>query len=458
MPSYTMSAPGFQQAASLETLPPEVLLPIVKNLPGLDTLWDLMKASPHIWRLFNDHAVTIVNAILSGPNAILIPEIANAVRAVLLVRSKAHPFRNLYDLQIRFLRSLFPRSTLGDSGSNPDPILVDREMMSVAAPPTVVVRSVVATVAHINALAQAFLTSCLERVRDPGFRPLHLVNPDNRYTSLYRPDPDGKRIRAWDQVFEGEPAKVTDAGQPTWVEEMRAVRALWVLQLIGEMKGQKESLGWSTEDVEKLGRMEAADFADAVEGNPAMASEEVRSVMEYLETLGDLTQDTYYQLPSPPRFTRWITAPPNLSPQFAKITHHRKDGSTFTRVEKTEDYSWGRTKENLGYDAPGMSIFKGLSKPRHHPTGGASPIEGVKFNSFRPLGFAFWDAWRMHLLGMHSPVGKHWYGNDTFYFFAWESVLPCDEVASIKAGLRERRKEELDERQEAQRRSRGTVE
>ncbi|KAF4949825.1 hypothetical protein FGADI_8622 [Fusarium gaditjirri] len=448
MPSDAMLSPGLQQAASLETLPPDVLLPIVKNLTGLDTLWDLMKASPHIWRLFNHHAVTIVEAILSGPNAILIPEIASAVRAVLLVRSKACPFRNLYDLQIRFLRSLFPRSTLGSSGNNPDSILVDRDMMAAAAPPTVVVRSVVTTAAQINALAQAFLTSCLERLRDPGFRPLHLVDPDDRYTSLFRPDPEGKRIRAWDQVFESEPAKVTDAGQPTWVEEMRAVRAFWVMQLVGELKRQKESLGWPTEDIEKLGLMEAADFADAVEGNQAMASEEVRSVMDYTETLADLPQDTYYKLPRPTQIRRWITEPPNLSPQFAKISHHRKDGSTFTRVEKTEEYSWGRTKENLGYEAPGMAIFKGLSKPRHHPTGGASPIEGVKFKSFRPLGFAFWDAWRMYLLGMHSPVGKHWYANDTFYFFAWESVLPRDEVASIKAGLRERWRKELDQRQQ----------
>ncbi|KAH7248577.1 uncharacterized protein BKA55DRAFT_569475 [Fusarium redolens] len=448
-----MSILQHSSAASLETLPPDILLPIVTYLPGLDILWDLMRASPQVWRLFNDHAVTIVDAILSGPNAILISEIANAVRAVILVRSNDHPFRNLYDLQIRFLRSLFPQSTWGDSGSNPDPIIIDREMLSVAEPCVVVVRSVVATAAHITALAQAFLTSCLERVRDPSFRPLHLVNPEDRYTSLYRPDPDGKRIRAWDQVFKGEPAKVTDAGQPTWVEEMRAVRALWVTQLVGEIKSQKENLGWPTEDIEKLGRMEAADFADAVGGNPAMASEEVRSVMDYLKTLGDLIQDTYYQLPRPPRFARWTTAPPNLSPQFAKVTHHRKDGSTFTRVEKTEDYSWGRTKDSLGYDAPGMSIFKALNKPRHHPTGGASPIEGVKFNSFRPLGFAFWDVWRMYLLGMHSPVGKHWLGNDTFYFFAWESVLPFDEVVNIKAGLRLGWKKELEERQEAQRRS-----
>ncbi|EGU83479.1 hypothetical protein FOPG_09897 [Fusarium oxysporum f. sp. conglutinans race 2 54008] len=443
-----MPSPGFHQVASLETLPPEVLLPIVTNLPGLDTLWNLMKASPHVWRLFNGHTITIVDGILSGPNAILAPGIANAVRALILIRSKACPFRNLYDLQIRFLRSLFPQSPWGGSGRNPDPIILNRESLSNAAPPVAVMRSVVASASQISALAQAFLTSCLERVRDPGFRPLHPVNPDDHYTYLFWPDPDGKRIRAWDQVFKGEPAKVVDAGQPTWLEEMRAVRALWIIQLIGEMHRQKNSLHWPIEDVEKLSLMNPADFASEVEGNRAVPSEEVSSLMDYLETLEGLRQYEHYRLRRPASCSGWITALPNCSPKFIKARHYRKDGTSFMRGEQTLDHRWGRTKENLELDAPGMSLFKFLNKPRYRPRGGASPIEGVKFNSFRPLGFAFWEMWRMYLLGVHSPIGDHWLMNDTKYFYAWESVLPPDEVAGIKAGLRHKFQKELEERRQ----------
>ncbi|KAI1015172.1 hypothetical protein LB503_004073 [Fusarium chuoi] len=454
MSACIMAPPGSRQVASLETLPPEVLLPIVSSLPGLDTLWSLMKASPQVWRLFGDHAITIVDGILSGPDAILAPWIANAVRALILVRSQACPFRNLYDLQIRFLRSLFPRSPWSNWGHNPDPIILDRESLSYAAPSVAVTRSVVAAASQISALAQAFLTSCLERVRDPSFRPLHPVNPDDHYPYLFWPDPDGKRGRAWDQVFRGEPAKVSDAGQPTWLEEMRAVRALWIIQLIGEMHRHKNSLGWSAEDSEKLGRMEAGDFADPVEGNPAMASEEVRSVMDYLEMLEDSSQYEHYRLRRPASCSGWITALPNCSPRFIQTRHYRKDGTSFIRGGQTLDSRWGRTKDNLEIEAPGMSLFKFLSKPRYRPRGGASPIEGVKFNSFRPFGLAFWEMWRMYLLGMHSPVGDHWLMNDTRYFYAWESVLPPDEVADIKAGLRHRFRKEMEERrQEIQRRN-----
>ncbi|KAF5625019.1 hypothetical protein F52700_9394 [Fusarium sp. NRRL 52700] len=448
-----MPSSGSHQVVSLETLPPEILLPIVTSLPGLDTLWNLMKASPHVWRLFNGHAITIVDGILSGPDAILAPWIANAVRALILVRSGAYPFRSLYDLQIRFLHSLFPQLPWGGSARK-DTIIFNRKSLSNATPTVAVMRSVVSAASQISALARAFLTSCLERVRDPSFRPLHPVDPDDHYTYFPRPDPDGKRTRAWDQEFRGEPIKVADAGQPTWLEEMRAVRALWAIQLVGEMHRHKDSLQWPIEDVEKLSLMNAADFATEVEGNQAMATEEVSSVMDYLETLQDLEQHEHYRLQRSVPCSGWITALPNCSPICTTVRHYRKDGTSFTRGEQTLNYKWRRTKEHLDQSASGVSLFDYLRRPRFRPRGCGSPIEGVKFNSFRPLGFAFWDMWRMYLLGMHSPAGKHWLMDETKYFYAWESVLPPDEVAGIKAGLRHKFQKEMEERRrEAQRTS-----
>lgn len=43
----------------------------------------------------------------------------------------------------------------------------------------------------------------------------------------------------------------------------------------------------------------------------------------------------------------------------------------------------------------------------------------------------------MHLLGMTSGISDHRLPSDPFYFFAWESILPPDEVASLKSELRE---------------------
>lgn len=215
------------QAASLELLPPEILLPIITSLPGLDTLWNLLRISPHVWRLFNDHALSIIEGILSGPNVILPSAIVEAIRAVILARLKALPFRNLREFQVRFLRRVFPVWKLACDKGKENFITLGPELLSTTASPVVVLRSVITITHQIFALSQACLTSYLERLRDPSFRPLHSLDPELRYTHGY--GSDRKWVPASDLVFKGTSAKVVDAGQPIWVEEMRVVRALWTI-------------------------------------------------------------------------------------------------------------------------------------------------------------------------------------------------------------------------------------
>ncbi|KAF9768655.1 hypothetical protein IL306_014005 [Fusarium sp. DS 682] len=446
-----MSTPSTQQAASLETLPPEVLLPIVTSLPGLDTLWDLMKASPQVWRLFNDHAVTIVEGILSGPNAILPPEIAELVRAVILVRSRAVPFQSLGEFQGRFLRKV-RRKWKGRNIEAPPRPSPDEKLspgcLSTAMPSVTALRSVVATTHQISGLAQACLTSFLDRLRGPDFRPQHLANPEDRYDRFHKRGPNGEYIEAWDQVFKGTPVKVVDAGQPTWVEEMRVVRALWYIQIVGEMHRQVDCLDWPAEDIEGLKNMSPGDERHNLESPHPLSPEEVRSVMGYLETLGEAKQDIYHRLPPPPPCERWTAALPVRGERCMEIAGHREDGSPIKRTKWTEDRLWGRTLVALEEDAPGISIFKRLTKPLTHPVS-ASPLEGIKFDSFRPFGLAIWDTWRMYHLGLHSSVlpGQIRSPFDPLYFFAWESILSPEEVASVKCELRDKKKREIEERQ-----------
>ncbi|KAJ4243318.1 hypothetical protein NW762_014828 [Fusarium torreyae] len=426
--------------ASIEVLPPEILLPIVTSLPGLDTLWDLLRASPNVWRLFNENALYIIENILSGPNAILPPVVAEAVRAVIVARSEALPFRNLHEFQHQFLVKLFPVfRTINKTMDNL--INIEHQVLSAAAPSVFVLRSTVATAYQISALSQACLSSYLERLRDLSFRPMHCLDPNLSYSSSYGSRYGVEWVPAWDRVFQGTPAKVVDAGQPNWVEEMRAVRALWIIQLVGEVQCQRErdTLDWPNEDVDKLKDMNPADMIDRNQYPEALQkSEEVKSLMHYIATLGEVKQntDTYYRLPPPPPFVRWITAPPNRNERFYKFLRYRWDGTPLSFRYPTDDHFWGRTEEALRQEAPGMLIYRRLNRPLTD-TVGASPIEGVKFGSFRQLGFAFWDTWRMHLLGMHSGLDDHILPSDSFYMFAWESILPTDEVASLKAELRE---------------------
>jgi hypothetical protein len=194
--------------ARLERLLPETMLQIVTNLPGLDTLWNLMRASAYAWRLFSKYALPITNGILSGHNSILSPGIQELVRGVILARSACLPFQSLAELQF-FIRSHIPPALRTDNS----PMSLGPDVLLASVAPVTVLRSVVATSCQISALSQACLASCLARLRDPSFRPLHAFNPEPRYTHGYSPNDEW--VPAWDREFVGTPVKVVDAGQPT---------------------------------------------------------------------------------------------------------------------------------------------------------------------------------------------------------------------------------------------------
>ncbi|RSL52941.1 hypothetical protein CEP53_007921 [Fusarium sp. AF-6] len=434
-----------KQAGSLELLPPEILLPIVTSISGLDTLWNLLRASPQVWRLFHSHSLAITEGILSGPNSILSPKIRELIRGVILARSKVLPFQNLNEFQTQFLRGVVPFDEPKDAKF----ITLGPEYLSASIVPVAILRSVVATASQISALSQACLASFLARLRDPSFRPLHAFNPMPYYTHGYGPNDDW--VAAWDREFVGIAAKVVDAGQPSWVEEMRVTRAVWVIQLVGEIKGlveERMDRSWSKEDIDMLSQMSAADLVERPDSRISKA-EEIRSAMHYLTVLGHATKDSHYRLPRPPPFSeshRWITALPKRKELAWTVWGYRRNGQIHPLKEGSpvpedstpvkrplvnEGTSWGQTKEFLNMESSGMSNFRFLTLSND------SPIPGVKFDSFRRLGFAFWDKRRLHLLGLTFGIKQRVYPPE-FYFFAWESILPPDEVANLKAELRKR--------------------
>lgn len=403
-----------------------------------------MKASPSTFRLFNSHALAVTEGILSGPNSILPPNIQELVRGVILVRSKAAPFKNLCDFQVHFAYGLYPY---------PLEKLTEVPCLGLGAlsdsnPSVAVLRSVVATAYQVAALSQACLASCLERLRT--LRVLHPVDPGICYSDDYGcPD---KFIRAFDREYPGAPAKMADAGQPSWVEEMRVVRAIWIMQVVGEMRcfcqDKTNAIDWPDEDVSRLNDAELVELS-CVHGIKN-EGEDIRLVMAYLTTLGETRNGAYYRLPRPPLAlpgTRWTTALP-IPENTTWVAHAYYRDKQFhylnpdsplpadVRPLKAPGYSdhhkWRKAESALRRESFGAIFFRSLRGDR---LALESPIAGVKFDSFRPLGFAFWDQYRMHLLGLAPHIDRI---DPDLYFFAWESILPLDEVESIKSALREK--------------------
>ncbi|KAM0490980.1 hypothetical protein ACHAP8_011047 [Fusarium lateritium] len=435
--------------ASLENLPPEILLPVITNLPDLNSLWKLLQASPHVWRLFEDGSTSlaITEGILSGPQSTIPPKIRQLIRGVILVRSGTLPFENLAEFGSQFMKAMIPALI-------PDEATVKTlgpESLSHRSSPAVL-RSVVATSYHLSALSQSYLASCLERLRDPSFRPLHAHNPSPHYTHDYKDTEE--YVPAWDREFFGTPFHVVDMGQPTWVEEMRVVRVMWIMQLVGEMQlllDSKPNIGWSKEDVSRLLDMGPVYLFHEPD-SPVSDIEPIKSAMDYLATLRNPDKDYFYRLPAAPAPSldnRWTTALPNYNEVFMEVKAYRLNGK-FHWLRKgsqvpegatpvkaptvTEEKMWEQTARAFDLRPYGVNFWQRL---RNDDLFVGSPLPGISFKSFRPLGLAFWDRKRLWLLGLASGVNGNRYHMEGFYFFVWESILPPEEVAAIKARARE---------------------
>ncbi|KAL6697388.1 hypothetical protein J3F84DRAFT_368794 [Trichoderma pleuroticola] len=430
-------------SAPLELLAPEILLQIVTKLPGLDTLWNLMRASPHTWRVFDRNALFIIQGILSGRNSVVPSSTAELIRGVILVRSGILPFRDLKDFQENFLVRQFQSGHHYGLNTSLIP-----DLLATSTVPAATLRSVVATAYHLSSLAQACLESCLLRVRDPGFRPMHAYDPPAFYLGENKPE---------DRVFVGVPFKVVDAGEPTWIEEMRALRAMWIIQLIGELQclveDRAETISWSDEDAKTLRSKEAPGFVSRWN---YYKLEEIKTAMLYARSLGDAKKSTYYRLPRAPSTAvsaRRTIISPRPKGDAAAVYGFRRDGEIHflkrgSPVPKdgkrmiSYPSRWGQTESCLYQPNAGMRGFRNLTSGRVRMV---SPLEGVKFDSFRPLGLAFWDRWRLYLLGLTWGGSEEWTVNGRrylpdFYHFALESILPPEEVANVKATLREKRR------------------
>ena len=417
-----MSGKDQNAVASLEMLPPEILLPIVTSLPGLDTLWSLMTASPNVWRLFNNYALTITEGIISGPNSILYERIQELVRGFILVRAKTLPFKDLNEFKTQFLYGM-----VYDKQKDEKSMTLGPGILFASIVPVDVSRSVVATACHLSALSQGCLASYLASFKE--------IKPPQASHPLF------SRLSQIPSCFkiDSETVKVVDVGQPRWTEEMRALRAMWTIQLVGDMKRlDKET--WSKEDIDMLQQMHTARFGSSVDS--WVKAQEIRSAMNYLTTLEDTMQGHYYRLPMPPLATkrnRWITAErktfrsaasavipkPLRRRRVPELRMHRESAST---TVLNEDNIWERVEPDLDRESVGLFNW-GLLTDQDK-----SLVYGAKFDSFRRLGFAFWDKKRLSLAGLANGIhGASYVYPPSFHLFALETILPADEFATIKA-------------------------
>lgn len=296
----------------IESLPTELLLKVLKDLPDLTSLDSVLHASPIVYRVFDEYAVEITETILEcdyeivvtydnrpykseeihhGPHAIESGVTCAYIRIMFYmmasIRSDRFPVHSLSEFCQKVVDPFWWKTTRHGRATRgyfmPESLPKDTEPK--------VVRSLIATYRRLNWLSMDCLRFYLAR-----FESTSPAIPAMR-KKIFRL---GRRARPWINHkpsldrFGGIPIKARDAGPPSWVEEQRAARAFWRLQLLYDMrKAARGNLltNWPVEDLYTLRGYDQAQLLFLYDPthygriNPREhpEKEEIYSAAQYLE-------------------------------------------------------------------------------------------------------------------------------------------------------------------------------
>lgn len=200
-----MTGSGVSSSTSVicgfERFPPELLLNVLTRLPDLVALDCLIRASPTAYRVFDEYAVQITEAVLSSPR-LTFRHTAIIICIVALIRSSTLPIKNLEDF-----RRYVTHEAMYQRRFHHPPALGLPQLDKATRPSAL--RSILTTNRQLVGHSYDCLELYLERFR--ALRPKHPIGlPKGPH---YRPKcfPDGL-LGAQSVEFE-----VCDIGPPSWV-------------------------------------------------------------------------------------------------------------------------------------------------------------------------------------------------------------------------------------------------
>ncbi|KAK8112658.1 hypothetical protein PG984_013184 [Apiospora sp. TS-2023a] len=366
--------------AYLERLPPELLVPILMNLSGLECLDSLLQASPAAFRVFNAYGADIFESVFSAGE--IHQTTASLIRITAYIRNSSLP-PHVHDVSI--LRNC----------------IVGESMSYEWKPP-----------------------------RWPHPLPFAAGASGHRYACTT--DSKYDYVGAWQLDPPREPFPVCDMGPPTWVEEQRVFRTFWRLELFKSVRIAIDAgrLGWSPDDgVDKFTRREVTtnvlQFYHAVEGYIAptgscewpeghfIGNDDPRLGFglrhdleaELIQTIEAYVADSKHRMtvPNASQHTRDRPAPAPLEPRDLEASHD----------------VFGTT----------LRFFYKASRPNDHWGSPSSPIKHVAFEPFRRFGFALWDEKRMAAAGFLDECG--WDEGFGDCVTAWRSILDKEMLEEI---------------------------
>lgn len=407
----------------LDLLCAEILIAIMESLPDLGSLDSFLTALPRAEAAFNMASRSVFESIISGPRSRLPGYTREMVRAVALTRLGTLPIGSFDELVEQFLRNhKLAEAWMGTSLVPLETIELQRDCIQASDKTAAVLRSVVATARHIEALTWGCLDYYLARVRDKSFAPMRYPVGAGRsiFTSGARcPNLSYGSTAARVAVMAplAQPIPLVDAGPPSWVEEMRVGRLMWFMQLWCDLHdaaqdGRLAGCGWSDDCIRRMQSISANGLAESTMLGIGRTGEwqhhggkaEIKTVTAYLDELRSEDATTSAtSLPWPP----------------ADVIAQTREGQEPPPERTDLTFEWYLGEENLDFPGIGHDTFVSSCMEN------SWILDGATFDSYRRLGFSIWDGKRMHGFGLLDKV-TIWMRTLT-----WRSLLSAEELASI---------------------------
>ncbi|KAI4595344.1 hypothetical protein KJ359_007019 [Pestalotiopsis sp. 9143b] len=429
-------------SADWETLPTEISLSILKQLPDLTTLYSYITSSPAAARVFDTYAAEIVEShLVSGAVHAYTGAI---IRLAAYVRSGVRPpgvsdfddFNNLYVHETTEHRYEPPqwteeplRLTQQQSGANGTQAGISASVL----------RSVLASHRRNERLMAGCLAMYLPRFR--ALQPQWVADREFTFESVYHGPDHTDFVGAWQMQPATVPVPKRDLGPPTWCEEQRLLRAAWRIQLYEDMKtaaiAGRFLDHWPENVLRKLRRDDPTllmwvelDCLIAVHDYELdihhqlidVEDELINTVLDYIDSMKE-----------------------KIGPSFSlandALLLHIPDRDWPVPTPSPRDIlevEWYTSAMNLEFQAVHGSEMD------HVTEDACTPLQHVPWDFYRRRGFAIWCEKRLLGYGLIPPgscfkIGEHPVAaiapdenySTSMLFMAWKSVLVEQELAEV---------------------------
>ena len=213
----------------------------------------------------------------------------------------------------------------------------------------------------------------------------------------------------------GKKVEIQDIGAPSWIEEQRAARAFWRLQLVYDLKkaAARDILRWSEPDLATLKKTAALNRQPVWTGRQDFYHSEahshqgaaLRCAPEYAELISILNYiEEIYGREAAAGLTDGQIC-------LKEIQGFREVKRTWP-IHRLPGYS-----RDIVQPSTGVQIYWDM---------GGYQLYRVKFDVFGRYGFAFWSQKRLRGYGLISYLKSDSYPIDAQY--AWQSILTLEDI------------------------------